>query len=92
MTTRVTGHAQCRIQEGLLSENVKSHLFNKIKYINLHFLTFRKDTVVFVHPHSKCIYIITEDNMGAPEDKGNKNTQLLVTADKYASSDIIGTM
>ena len=30
--------------------------------------------------------------MGASENKGNKNTQLLVTADKYASSDIIATM
>ena len=30
--------------------------------------------------------------MSAPEKKGNKNTQLLVTADKYASLDITATM
>ena len=51
-----------KIQEGLLSENVKSLLHNKITYIQHHFSTIGKDTGWCIYPHFLCIHTIIIGN------------------------------
>ena len=51
-----------KIREGLLPENVKSHLHNKITYIKHHFLTIGKDTGWCIYPHFLCIHNIIIGN------------------------------
>ena len=72
-----------KIQEGLLSENVKTHLHNKITHIKHHFPTIGEGhRLVYLSPFLVRSYHYHR-KQGKQEKQENKNnTQLLIIADK----------